>query len=164
VPINPAGNFNPAVFSALMQGEEVQLPNFGMETLHHVHAEDVARAFLLAIQNRGAAAGQSFHVVAASALTLRGYAEQFALRFNQPPNLRFLPWEEWKQIVAEEDAAITSDHIHHSPHCSVEKARKMLGWKPLYSSLDAVQESVTWLMENGVIPRRKHPPQSRLRD
>ncbi len=152
-PINPAGNFNPAVFTALMRREVVKLPNFGMETVHHVHAEDVARAFLLSIRNRNTSAGQSFHVVAGSALTLRGYAEQMALWFNRPANLRFLPWAEWKQTVSEKDAGVTLDHIRHSPHCSIEKARKLLGYEPRYSPLEAVQESVTWLIENGVIPR-----------
>lgn len=156
VPINPAGNFNPAVFAALMCGEEIKLPNFGMETVQHVHAEDVARAFLLAIHNRNASAGQSFHAVAASALTLRGYAEQMALWFNQPANLRFLPWAEWKQTVSEKDASTTADHIRHSPHCGIEKARKLLGYEPRYSPLEAVQESVAWLIENGVIHRRDH--------
>src|ERR1041385_2916898 len=44
-PINPCGNFNPKVFSALMNGEEIRIPNFGMETVHHVHCEDVTQAF-----------------------------------------------------------------------------------------------------------------------
>jgi len=54
-PINPVGNFNMEVFAALSRGDEVRMPNFGMETLQHVHAEDVARAFVLALQNREAA-------------------------------------------------------------------------------------------------------------
>jgi len=150
-PINPAGNFNPGVFAALRSGAQIQLPNFGMETVHHVHAEDVARAFLLAIRNRDAAVGESFHAVSASAVTLRGYAESIAAWFQQPARLRFLPWDEWKQGVSEKDAAITLDHILHSPHCSIQKARTLLGYEPRYSSLDAVQESVTWLIERGVI-------------
>ena len=152
-PINPAGNFNPAVFTALMRGDEIPLPNFGMETVHHVHAEDVARAFVLAIRNRSAALEQSFHVVAASALTLRGYAEQMSAWFNQPARLRFMPWEEWRQGATERDAAVTADHIRHSPHCSIEKARRLLEYEPRYSPLEAVQESVSWLIENGVIAR-----------
>jgi nucleoside-diphosphate-sugar epimerase len=43
-PINPAGHLNPAVFTQLANGAELALPNFGMETLHHVHADDVAQA------------------------------------------------------------------------------------------------------------------------
>jgi nucleoside-diphosphate-sugar epimerase len=157
-PVNPAGNFNTAVFAVLMQGDEVCLPNFGMETLQHVHAEDVARAFLLAIRNREAALGQSFHVVAASALTLRGYAEQMAAWFGQAPNLRFLPFDAWKQSVSARDAAVTEDHIRHSPHCSIEKARRLLGYEPRYTPLQAVQESVSWLLANGVIAGAAQAP------
>ena len=41
-PLNPAGHFNPQVFVQLARGEEIALPNIGMETVHHVHADDVA--------------------------------------------------------------------------------------------------------------------------
>ncbi len=44
-PVNPAGNFNVNVFSRLAQAEELTLPHFGLETVHHVHADDVAQAF-----------------------------------------------------------------------------------------------------------------------
>src|SRR5580704_1885626 len=57
-PINPAGNFNPEVFAALAAGDEVLLPNLGMETVHHVHADDVAQAFVLAVARREAALGE----------------------------------------------------------------------------------------------------------
>lgn len=149
-PVNPAGNFNTGVFAGLMHGAEVRIPNFGMETVHHVHAEDVARAFVLAL-HRKAALGQSFHVVSESALTLRGFAEEMAAWFKKPPQLRFLPWEEWKQEVPPKDAAVTADHIRHSPHCSIAKARDLLGYEPSHSSLQAVQESVTWLIQNGIV-------------
>ena len=46
IPINPAGNLDPNIFTRLARGEEVTLPNIGMETLHHVHADDVAQSFL----------------------------------------------------------------------------------------------------------------------
>jgi nucleoside-diphosphate-sugar epimerase len=150
-PINPTGNFDTSIFAALKHGREVRLANFGMETVHHVHAEDVAQVFLRAVQHREAAVGQSFHAVSAAALTLRGYAEQMAAWFGQPAQLRFLPWEEWKQGTGAKEVAATEDHIRHSPCCSIEKARALLGYEPRYTSLQAVREAVTWLMENGVI-------------
>ena len=150
-PVNPAGNFNPEAFAALMRGDEVRLPNLGMETLNHVHAEDVARAFLLAIQHRGAALGESLHVVAAKALTLRGYAEQMAEFFGQPAQLRFLAWDEWKAGVPEREAKVTEDHLRHSPNCSIAKARRLLGYEPRYTSIAAVKEAVQWMIEHGVI-------------
>jgi nucleoside-diphosphate-sugar epimerase len=150
-PINPTGNFNVEVFAALLRGDEVRIPNFGMETLNHVHAEDVARAFALAIQNRENAVGQSFHVVAASAMTLRWYAEEMAVWFEQPARLVYLPWDEWKSTVSAKDAAATEDHLRHSPHCSIEKARRLLGYEPRYTPLDAVKESVDWLRKNNAV-------------
>ena len=75
VPLNPAANFNTQVFSKLAKGEGFLLPNLGMETVHHVHADDVAQAFMQALANWSHAIGESFHVVSPAALTLRGYAE-----------------------------------------------------------------------------------------
>jgi nucleoside-diphosphate-sugar epimerase len=148
-PINPAGNFNLQVFADLRAGREVLLPNLGMETVHHVHASDVAQAFVRAVERRYAAEGKSFHVVSPAALTLRGYAERMAGWFGQPARLRFLPFDEWRRTAGEREAAITWDHIAHSPNCSIARARAALGYEPRYSSLQAVQESVSWLMSAG---------------
>ena len=147
-PVNPAGNFNLKVFRKLATGQELLLPNFGMETLHHVHADDVAQAFVCAINNLHDAVGESFHVVSPRAITLRGYAENMAEYFGQKAKLKFLPWEEWKDTVGEEDAKATWDHIAHSPNCSINKARRLLNYKPKYSSLVAVQEAVEWMKNN----------------
>jgi len=147
IPLNPAGHFNAAVFARLAGGEELALPNLGMETVHHVHADDVAQAFIQAMMHWGAAVGESFHVVSPQALTLRGYAERMAAWFGQPANLRFLPWEEWKATVTPDEAQATWDHIAHSPNCSIAKAERLIGYRPRYSSLQAVYESVEWLNE-----------------
>jgi nucleoside-diphosphate-sugar epimerase len=150
-PINPQGNFNPEVFATLAQGKELTLPNLGMETVHHVHADDVAQAFLRALSRPAAAIGESFHVVSPRSLTLRGYAERMAAWFGQPARVKFLPFEDWKTSVSERDARITLDHIAHSPNCGIEKARALLGYAPRYSSLEAVQESVTEMRRSGAL-------------
>jgi nucleoside-diphosphate-sugar epimerase len=148
-PLNPAGHFNVQVFARLARGEELLLPNLGLETVHHVHADDVAQAFMAALENWRYAVGESFHVVSPAALTLRGYAEAMAAWFGQPARLRFLPWEEWRQTVTEQEAQATWDHIAHSPNCSIAKAQRALGYQPRYSSLQAVQEAVRWLQDTG---------------
>jgi nucleoside-diphosphate-sugar epimerase len=150
-PVNPEGNFDPEVFSAMARGEGIALPNMGMETVHHVHAGDVAQAFVLAVARRQEALGESFHVVSPAALTLRGYAEGMFSFFNQPARIDFAAYEEWSKGVSEKRARVTLDHIAHSPNCSIAKARRLLGYSPEYSSLRAVQESVAWLQRNGVV-------------
>jgi nucleoside-diphosphate-sugar epimerase len=151
VPLNPAANFNSRIFSNLAQGCEVVLPNLGMETVHHVHADDVAQAFVNAILCWSAAVGESFHVVSPAAVTLRGYAEAVATWFGRTAQIRCAPWEEWRQTAREQDAAVTWDHIARSPNCSIAKAQRLLGYAPRYRSLEAVRESVEWLVANRVI-------------
>lgn len=150
-PLNPAGHFNPDVFTRIAHGELLQLPNDGMETVHHVHADDVAQAFELAITHPDDAVGESFHVVSPAPLTLRAYAEAMFAHFGQPARLGFLPWEKWRHTVTEDEAAATWDHIAHSPHCSIAKARQRLGYAPRYTSLEAVIESVNALIAAGVV-------------
>ncbi len=152
-PLNPAGHFNPAVFETLARGEELALPNLGLETVHHVHADDVAQVFARAIDNWGNAVGESFHAVSPGPVTLRGYAERVASWFGREARLRYLPWEEWKKTVNEDDAGMTWDHIAHSPNCSIAKGEKLLGYRPRYRSFEAVYESVMWLLANGKMKR-----------
>jgi len=151
IPINPAGNLDPQVFTRLARGEEVVLPNLGMETLHHVHADDVAQSFIQAMANRSMSVGEAFHVVSPAALTLRGYAESVARWFGQTANLKFLPWEEWRKTVSDEYAAQTWDHIAHSPNASIAKAQRFLDYRPRYTSLQAISESLQWLIGQGVV-------------
>ena len=152
VPLNPAGNFELETYSRLAAGERVPLPNLGLETVHHVHADDVAASFVAALSNWASAVGESFHVVSPQAVTLRGYAEAVAAWFGSEARLEFLPWDEWKKGVSEATAAATWDHIAHSPNCSIEKARSRIGYRPRYSSLEAVFEALTWLKQNGRLP------------
>jgi nucleoside-diphosphate-sugar epimerase len=151
IPLNPAANFNPAVFVGLAAGKEIALPNLGRETVHHVHADDVAQAFTQAMANWSNAVGESFHVVSPGALSLAGYAEAVAGWYGQEARIRFLPWEEWRATVSEKEANTTWDHIARSPCCSILKAQRLLDYRPRYRSLEAVRESLAWLFANGVI-------------
>jgi nucleoside-diphosphate-sugar epimerase len=145
VPLNPAANFNPAVFADLAQGNQIALPNLGRETLHHVHADDVAQAFVKAMANRSNAVGESFHVVSPAAVSLAGYAESVAGWYGKEARIRFLPWEEWRTTASEKDARVTWDHIARSPNCSIRKAQRLLDYQPRYRSLEAIRESLLTL-------------------
>lgn len=150
-PLNPQGNFNLRIFDTLARGEELTLPNIGLETVHHVHAADVAQAFVRAVEMWSASVGESFHVVSPAALSLRGYAEAVSGWYGQEARLRFLPWEEWRMTVSGDDARATWDHIAHSPNASIAKAQRMIGYQPRYSSLEAVREALDWLGAHDLI-------------
>ncbi|MDQ6657342.1 MAG: NAD-dependent epimerase/dehydratase family protein [Actinomycetota bacterium] len=154
VPVNPAGNVNPAVFQQLADGKPLLLANNGLATVQHVHADDVARMFIAAMASRSVTIGESFHAVAPTALTLRGYAEAVAGWFGHDAQLDYLPWEQWRAQADAADALVTDDHLSHSPHCSMAKAGRLLGFQPRFSSLEAVHDAVDAMVATGQIVTR----------
>ncbi len=147
--INPAGNLDLDIWRRLATGQTVTLPNFGLETVHHVHADDVAQAFQLALERQSVAVGESFHVVSERALTLRGFAEAVAGWFGRAAQLQFVPFDEYERATKPEHAQATWEHISRSPSASIAKARRLLGYAPRYTSLQAVHEAVQWLQRDG---------------
>ncbi len=150
-PVNPLGNFNPKVFESIIKGEEICFPTLGLETVHHVHADDVAQAFERAIDNRAHALGEDFHVVSEEAITLRGYAETVASLFGAQVRMKFSAGEDWKRGLTDWDIEMTWDHILHSPCCSIAKAKRDIGYTPRYTSMQAVYEALLWLIDHGIV-------------
>ena len=153
VPINPQANVNPEVFSRIARGEELVLPNLGLEMLHHVHADDVAQWIICAIEHRAASIGEVFNTVSSHALTLRGYAEAMYRWFEQEPRLSFKPFNQWQLGLEKSDAETAWGHIMRSSCVSIEKSRERLGYRPRFTSLEAIQESVSALIASGRITK-----------
>jgi nucleoside-diphosphate-sugar epimerase len=143
--ITPAGNLDPAGWTHLATGQPLALPDRGLGVLHHVHADDVAQAFELAL-SRPAAIGASFHVVAGQAMTLRGLAAGVARWFGREPVLDLVDWAEFERRAGAGPAGTTREHTDRSITASIDRARQVLGYAPRYSSLDALHEALTWLV------------------
>jgi nucleoside-diphosphate-sugar epimerase len=148
--ITPAGNLHLDVWRRLAAGEPLLLPDLGLGVLHHVHADDVAQAFELAL-NRPAAIGSSFHVVSEQAMTLRGLAAGVAGWFGREAVIELVDWVEFEQRVGHEHARISREHVVRSIAASIERARDVLGYRPRYTSLDALHGSLHWLAANGLV-------------
>jgi nucleoside-diphosphate-sugar epimerase len=148
-PIGPVGNLDPTVWQTLAAGRSLRVPGFGAETVHHVHADDVAQAFELAVAHRDRAAGEDFNIVSSAALTVRGFAAAAASWFGQTARLESVDWDEFAAGMSAEHAATSREHLERSPCFSAEKAHELLGYAPGHSSLETVLEAVRWLVEHG---------------
>jgi len=148
VPINPIGNADPEIFSLIARGDELVLPNLGLETVHHVHADDVSQWIMRAIENRAASICEVFNTVSERAVTLRGYAETVYRWFGKEPRISFKPFDQWILDLGDY-AESTRGHIIRSSCHSIEKSRQRLGYQPRYTSLEAVHESVRALIACG---------------
>ncbi|GAA1680931.1 hypothetical protein GCM10009830_30030 [Glycomyces endophyticus] len=150
-PIGPLGNLDPEVWRTLSAGRTLRVPGIGAEHMHHVHADDVAQGFELALANREAATGEDFHVVAPSAMNVRGLAHAAASWFGQEADLESVSWDDFRAGTTAEHADASWEHLSRSHVCSIEKARALLGYAPAYEPDAAILESVRWLIEHGRI-------------
>jgi nucleoside-diphosphate-sugar epimerase len=149
MPIGPAGNLDPAVIDALRADGSCLLPDRGGETIHHVHAEDVADLHQACLEQPDAASGESFNSVCTQALTLRGYAELLARHFGHEPKLQLVPWAEFAARVGQQGADVTIEHIGRAPLFSMDKARDLLAFVPQHSVTETVLESIdAWVSAN----------------
>ena len=150
--INPCGNKDQQVFGQIGRGEKIYIANFGMECLHHVHADDVAQVFHKSIIHRNQAVGEAFHATAPAAITMRGLGEKMYLWFGKKPNIEYLPWKEWcTKIANPQFITSTEEHVLHSDNYSIALAEKLIDYKPRYTIFQAVCEGVLSLIDRGVI-------------
>jgi nucleoside-diphosphate-sugar epimerase len=151
-PIGPLGNLDPSVWGTLSAGETLRIPGLGAEQMHHVHADDIAQLFELAIAQPETAGGEDFHAVAPDSLNVRGYAQIAAAWFGQEAHLESVGWDEFRRTTDREHADASWEHLFRSHYVSIEKARTLLGYAPRYDSATAVLEAVQWLIEHGQLP------------
>jgi len=147
-PIGPLGNLDPDIWYALSAGQEIAVPGLGAELMHHVHADDVAQVFQLAIEQRDAASGESFNVVAPSALTVRGFIEIAASWFGQTARIRSVSWAEFRSGTTAAYADSSWQHLSRSQYASIEKARTLLSYTPAYEPEAAVLDGIRWLIDH----------------
>lgn len=146
--INPLGNLDPRVWRWLATGHPVPVPDAGTGILHHVHADDVAGAFVLALTSPRAV-GHSHHVVAAKAMTVRGLCEEVASWFGRHAVLQELGWGQYAERVGAEHAQLTREHLERSVVADIAGARERLGWEPRFSTPQTLRQALDWLVAAG---------------
>lgn len=150
--INPWGCLLHKPFQLIADGETIYLPNFGQETIHHVHAEDVAQLFYKAIINRNQALGEIFNAVSGGSITLYGYAKLLYDYFGKEPKIEFKEWKDFCDYVGDKkETDMSYKHLIRSGYFNYEKENKLLGYKPKYSNVEAIKIAVKSYVDREII-------------
>ena len=150
--INPWGCLLHKPFQLIADGETIYLPNFGQETIHHVHAEDVAQLFYKAITNRNQALGEIFNAVSGGSITLYGYAKLLYDYFGKEPKIEFKEWKDFCDYVGDKkETDMSYKHLIRSGFFNYEKENKLLGYKPKYSNVETIKIAVKSYVDRGII-------------
>lgn len=147
LPIDPCGAINGTeIYRKLATGEEVLLPERGSVPMHHVHGDDVAQVFELALLRPSDSIGQVFSAVGPYALTMRACCRAVAGIFGMVPNIAYCTL---KELSSHPSYSCIESHIKESVVVSCEKAEKLLGYRPRYTTEDIYAECVEYMIESG---------------
>lgn len=107
--------------------------------------------------HRNQALGESFDAQAENHIMLYGYAKHLFEYFRHEPKIKFLSWPEWCSYEGNpEECEHTYFHIVRSGVFSIEKAKKLLDYRPKYSCIETIDIAVKNYIDRGLITLRRN--------
>jgi len=149
IPLEGKGGRSLEVHRSHQRGEPVVLPEPGSNLIGPCDAEDVARGFFCAVQNREAAAGEIFNVGSAFALTAIRFIETYADIYGVNIPIEFVSWREFEQKVLPELGANYHFKVNMCP--DITKIQTKLGYRPAYTPEQSMERAVRWMKQEGFL-------------
>jgi 2-alkyl-3-oxoalkanoate reductase len=142
---------------AMIERGKMFLVGGGAGTCHPCYVENLVDAMLLAARHP-AAVGQGFIVADGESLTFRDYFNAVASIAGKPPISRSIPLVAARAMATMLETAARMQRKQDRPllthtaiamittksRMSIEKIRRQLGWKPLYTFQEATEELRKW--------------------
>jgi nucleoside-diphosphate-sugar epimerase len=149
VPLEGLGGRSVEVHAAHRRGEPVPLPEPGQTLIGPCDAEDIARAFFLAVQQREAAAGEIFNVGSRYALTAVQFIEAYARIYGVTIPIEWHSWQDYATKISPDPGA----HFHFRAHMCPDLAKitARLGYAPRYTPEQTLERAVDWMRREGII-------------
>lgn len=149
IPLDGAGGRSIGVHRAHQRGESVTLPFPGTNLIGPCDAEDVARGFLCAIENRDAAAGEVFNVGSAYALTAETFIQTYAAVYDSVIPIEYVSAEKYISEVSPDPGANLHFVAHMCP--DITKITSRLGYRPSYTPEQTMQRAVRWMHDQEML-------------
>ena len=149
IPLEPMGGRDIEVHRALSRGEEMTLSLPGSNLIGPCDAEDIARAFALAVDNREAAKDEIFNVGSAYALTAEQFTEVYGQIYGKEIPVR---WVDWQDYVANVSPGLGGYcHFEFNMCPDISKLRRKLGYEPQYTPEQTLARAVDWMRAEGMV-------------
>lgn len=149
IPLDTLGGRDIEVHRANMRGETVYLPAGPEALICPCDAYDLAMIFALAVNNRTKAAGQIFNGGTECALTATQFVNTMAEIYGVRIPIEYVPWEKYRNEISPSMGHWWHFYAHMCP--DISKAKTLLGYKPRYTSEEAMARAVDWMREKGML-------------
>lgn len=149
IPLDGKGGRDLEVHLSHQRGEPAVLPEPGHNLIGPCDAEDVARGFFCAVQNRDAAAGEIFNVGSAYALTAIQFIETYGDIYGTKIPIEFVSWREFEDDILPEIGA----HWHFKANMcpDLSKISGKIGYRPAYTPEQTMERAVKWMRDEGML-------------
>ena len=154
VPLDLWGGRDPEYFQRIIDGQPVEIPNTGETLLQIVHADDMARSFVLAL-DRPEVTGD-FNISASYAITLNRYVELLGDALGRVPIIEHLPMEDLWARYQDTGKVSRGGLLFLCQHMcfDLRKAREQLGYVAQFEPEASVPQTVQWMFDQGIVTRR----------
>jgi nucleoside-diphosphate-sugar epimerase len=149
VPVDQYGDRSVQFHRDMAEGKTVYIPDGPECLISPCDAEDIADLFLLAIENREAAAGQFFNVGSAYALTISEFIRAYGKIYGVEIPVEKVSWEKYTTEINPDKVAWWHFYAHMCP--DISKARKLLGYEPRYTPEESMARAVQWMREQKLV-------------
>ena len=149
VPLEGRGGRDIEVHRAHRRGEPVLLPHGCNTLIAPCDVCDVASAFLMAVENRGNAAGEIYNIGPPYAITIGKFIETYATIYQTDIPVEYVGWERFFTEVLPEPGANYHFRAHMAPDTG--KIREQLKFTPQYAPEESMQRAVEWMKAGALL-------------
>lgn len=145
-PMSPAVSREPGTFKRLEEGRPLLIAGKTEAMVHFIHTHDVARA-LVAVLGKDVAKGQIYNVAGKEFSSIVNYMHLMAGAAGVTPEIVNMPDdlpEHMRSPIVHWLEASRGSMVF-----SIEKAKRDLGWEPLYSIAEGLADSYRWFCDGG---------------
>lgn len=130
-------------FVRLLQGRRILVPGNGATVLHFVHADDVARAYLVA-SGQKRALGKIFNIASDEAITIDGYIDTISETMNVKVSKVYVE----PQVVCNLKRPIFFFPWERSSFYDISRARDDIGYRPLFNMEEGMRHTYEWWLRS----------------
>ena len=149
IPLEYMGGRSIDVHKAHKNGAKIFLPD-GAETLiSPTDAYDLAMLFALAAETPDKAGNQIINAGTENAMTITRFVKTYSEIYGSKNEIEYVSWEKYKSEISPD----TGHWWHFYSHmcADITKAKTLLGYKPKYTSAQAMERAVKWMYDNGLM-------------
>ena len=148
------GNKHPGFIQRIIDRKPITVPDSGLKLFQMGHIEDVAQAFVRAIE-ADASAGQAYNIGQAQAITYNRHLEILGDLLNREPEIAHVPARYLAAVYGGEGGKLNLDvfNVNWPRHvcCDVSKAASDLGFHAAIDVREGLRRSLHWMADSGKI-------------